>query len=106
MAELTIVFRLRFVVALTAAVCLLLVFIAGDAGATQARDETFVQMGRAASPAAGKRLVRTHGGRVTSPTLRVINGFGASLSRKAAALRSKHPRVKSISRNSRMAMSS
>ena len=106
MAELTIVFRLRFAVALTAAVCLLLVFIAGDAGATQARYEYIVQMDRGASPAAGKRLVRTLGGRVTSPTLRVINGFGASLSRKAAARLSKHPRVKSISRNSRMAMSS
>jgi serine protease AprX len=106
MAELTIVFRLRFAVALTAAVCLLLVFTAGDAGATQARSEYIVQMDRGASPAAGKRLVRTLGGRITSPTLRVINGFGASLSRKAAARLGKHPRVKSVSRNTRMARSS
>jgi serine protease AprX len=106
MAELTIVFRLRFAVAITAAVCLLLVFTAGDAGATQARYEYIVQMDRGASPAAGKRLVRTLGGRITSPTLRVINGFGASLSRKAAARLGKHPRVKSVARNTRMARSS
>ena len=106
MAELTIVFRLRFAVAITAAVCLLLVFTAGDAGATQARYEYIVQMDRGASPAAGKRLVRTLGGRITSPTLRVINGFGASLSRKAATRLGKHPRVKSVSRNTRMARSS
>src|SRR5918995_223306 len=106
MAELTIVFRLRFAVALTAAVCLLLVFTAGDAGATQARYEYIVQMDRGTSPAAGKRLVRKLGGRVTSPTLRVINGFGASLSRKAAARLGKHRRVRSVSRNRRMARSS
>src|SRR5918997_349909 len=106
MAELTIVFRLRFAVALTAAICLLFVFVAGDAGATQARYEYIVQMDRGTSPAAGKRLVRTLGGRVTSPTLRVINGFGASLSKKAAKRLSKHPHVKSISRNARMAASS
>ena len=106
MAELTIVFRLRFAVALTAAICLLFVFVAGDAGATQARYEYIVQMDRGTSPAAGKRLVRTLGGRVTSPTLRVINGFGASLSKKAAKRLSKNPHVKSISRNARMAASS
>ncbi len=50
MAELTIVFRLRFAVALTAAVCLLLVFTAGDAGATQARYEYIVQMDRGEQP--------------------------------------------------------
>jgi serine protease AprX len=102
MAELTIVFRLRFAVALTAAICLLLVFVAGDAGASQTRAEYIVQMDRGTSPAAGKRLVRTLGGRVTSGSLRLINGFGASLSKKAAARLRKHPRVKSISLNTRM----
>ena len=106
MAELTIVFRLRFAVALTAAICLLLVFAAGDAGAREARYEYIVQMDRGTSPAAGKRLVRTLGGRVTSPTLRVINGFGASLSKKAAGRLRKHPRVKAISLNARMTASS
>jgi serine protease AprX len=106
MAELTIVFRLRFAVALTAAICLLFVFVAGDAGATQARYEYIVQMDRGTSPAAGKRLVRTLGGRVTSPTLRVINGFGASLSKRAAARLRKHRGVKTISLNARMAASS
>jgi serine protease AprX len=106
MAELTIVFRLRFAVALTAAVCLLLVFAAGDAGATPARHEYIVQMDKGASPAAGKRLVRTLGGRVTSPTLRVINGFGASLSKKAAKSLGRHPRVKNVTRNRRMGASS
>ena len=103
MAELTIVFRLRFMVALTAAICLLLVFVAEDAGAREARHEYIVQLDRGTSPAAGKRLVRGLGGRVTSPTLRVINGFGASLSKKAASRLGKHPRVKAISRNTRMA---
>jgi serine protease AprX len=106
MAELNIVFRLRFAVALTAALCLLLVFSAGEAGATQARHEYIVQLDKGTSPATGKRLVRHLGGRVTSRTLRVINGFGASLSRKAVARLKRHPRVKSVSRNSRMAMSS
>jgi hypothetical protein len=40
-------------------------------------------MKKGTTPAAGKRLVRVLGGRVTSPTLRVINGFGAKLSRRA-----------------------
>ena len=107
MSELTIVFRLRFAVAVSAAICLLLVFVASDAGAAgQSRAEYIVQMDRGTSPAAGKRLVRKLGGRVTSGSLRLINGFGASLSRKAAARLRKHPRVRSISLNTRMAMSS
>jgi serine protease AprX len=105
MAELTIVFRLRFAVALTAAVCAVLAFQALDAKATQARAEYIVQMDQGASPATGKRLVRSLGGRVTSPTLRVINGFGASLSRSAAARLGRHPRVKRVSRNRAMAAS-
>jgi serine protease AprX len=106
MAELTIVFRLRFAVAITAAICLLFVFTTADAGARQARAEYIVQMDKGTSPAAGKRLVRKLGGRVTSDSLRLINGFGASLSKRAAARLSKHPRVESVSLNTRMAMSS
>jgi len=105
MAELTIVFRLRFAVALTAAICLLLVATAADVNATGARAEYIVQMDKGTSPAAGKRLVRKLGGRVTSPTLRVINGFGAALTRRAAARLRHHPGVKAISRNRAMAQS-
>jgi serine protease AprX len=106
MAELTIVFRLRFAVALVASVCLLLAVAASNAdatGARAARAEYIVQMDRGKSPAAGKRLVRRFGGRVTSPTLRVINGFGAALTRKAAKRLRHHRGVKAVSRNRAMA---
>src|SRR4051794_4216927 len=100
MAELTIVFRLRFAVALSAAICLLL--FAGSLTARAASPHTgeyIVQMKKGTTPAAGKRLVRVLGGRVTSPTLRVINGFGAKLSRRAAE-RLRHRRaVRSVSLN-------
>jgi serine protease AprX len=105
MAELTIVFRLRFAVALTAAICLLLMATAWNAGATPARAEYIVQMDKGTSPAAGKRLVRALGGRVTSPTLRVINGFGASLNRSAAKRLARHRGVKAVSPNRAMAQS-
>ena len=105
MAELTIVFRLRFAVALTAAVCLLLVAVASTADATPARAEYIIQMDQGTSPAVGKRFVREFGGRVTSPTLRVINGFGASLNRSAAKRLARHRRVKAVSLNRAMARS-
>jgi serine protease AprX len=84
MAELTIVFRLRFAVALTVAVCLVLAFHASNSAA-QTTGEYIVQMEPGSNPAHGKRLVERLGGRVTSPTLSVINGFGASLSSDDAA---------------------
>ena len=62
-------------------------------------------MDKGTSPAAGKRLVRVLGGRVTSPTLRVINGFGASLNRNAAKRLARHRGVKAVSRNRAMAQS-
>src|SRR5215212_7980063 len=100
MAELNIVFRLRFAVAIAAAICLLL--MAGTLSARAASQHTgeyIVQMQKGTTPAAGKRLVRALGGRVTSPTLRVINGFGAKLSRRAAK-RLRHRRgVKAVSLN-------
>jgi serine protease AprX len=106
MTELTIVFRLRFAVALSAAICLLL--FAGSLTARAASPTTgeyIVQMKKGTTPAAGKRLVRVLGGRVTSPTLRVINGFGAKLSRRAAQ-RLRHRRgVKSVSLNTGMTAS-
>jgi serine protease AprX len=99
MAELTIVFRLRFAVALAASVCIFLAFTVARADATAARGEYIVQMKQGASPAAGKRLVRRLGGRVTSPTLRVINGFGAALSKKAVRRLRRHRGVKAVTRN-------
>jgi serine protease AprX len=99
MAELTIVFRLRFAVALAAAVCIFLAVIVPSADATAARAEYIVQMDKGASPAAGKRLVRRLGGRVTSPTLRVINGFGAALTKKAVFRLRRHRGVKAVSLN-------
>jgi serine protease AprX len=102
MAELSIVFRLRFAVAVAASVCLLLGAVTTTADARPARAEYIVQMKKGASPAVGKRLVRRLGGRVTSPTMRVINGFGAALTRKAAG-RLRHRRgVKSVSLNTSM----
>jgi serine protease AprX len=106
MAELTIVFRLRFAVALTAAICVLLVSFGASADAAGTRSANYiVQMQKGTSPAAGKRLVRRLGGRVTSPTLRVINGFGAELTRRAAARLERQPRVKAVSLNARMSAS-
>ena len=99
MAELTIVFRLRFAVALAAAVCIFLAFSVARADATATRAEYIVQMDKGTSPAAGKRLVRRLGGRVTSPTLRVINGFGAALTKKAVRKLRRHRRVKAVSLN-------
>jgi serine protease AprX len=99
MAELTIVFRLRFAVALAAAVCVFLAVTVATADATAARAEYIVQMDQGTSPSAGKRLVRRLGGRVTSPTLRVINGFGAALSKKAVVKLRRHRGVKAVSLN-------
>ena len=99
MAELTIVFRLRFAVALAASVCIFLAFTVAHADATAARAEYIVQMDKGTSPAAGKRLVRRFGGRVTSPTLRVINGFGAALTKKAVRKLRRHRGVKAVSLN-------
>ena len=101
MAELTIVFRLRFAVALAAALCLLLFAgtLSARAAASPKSGEYIVQMTKGTTPAAGKRLVRVLGGRVTSPTLRVINGFGAKLSRRAAARLRRARGVKAVSLN-------
>lgn len=104
MAELTIVFRLRFAVALAATICLLLVAVSTTADASPARATYIVQMEKGTSPAAGKRLVRILGGRVTSPTLRVINGFGARLTKRAAARLERKPGVKAVSLNSDVAV--
>src|SRR5215207_7873833 len=105
MAELTIVFRLRFAVALVAATCVVFAASALNAHAAPTRAEYIVQMKKGTPPAAGKRLVRAFGGRVTSRTLRVINGFGARLGRRTAARLSRHSGVKHVSINVRTATS-
>jgi len=105
MAEHTIVFRLRFFVALGAAICILLAGGAYNANAAATRGEYIVQMSQGTTPAAGKRLVRALGGRITSRTLRVINGFGASFSRRAALRLRRHRGVKSVSLNHSMTAS-
>jgi serine protease AprX len=103
MTEHTIVFRLRFAVAL-GATTLLLLFVVGsiNADAAPAKAEYIVQMKKGVKPAAGKRLVRRLHGRVTSPTLRVINGFGAKLTRKAARRLRHHRGVKAVTLNAGM----
>jgi len=96
MAELTVVFRLRFAVALSAALCLILVFAAHDAWAA---DEYIVQMDAGATPAQGQQLVQTLGGTVTTPELPVINGFGAALEDDAAEELATYPAVKAVTLN-------
>ena len=96
MAELNIVFRLRFAVALTAAFSLLLIFSASKAWAA---DEYIVQMETGATPAQGQQIVQALGGTVTTPELPVINGFGAVLEDDAAEELETNPAVKDVSLN-------
>ena len=85
MAELTIVFRLRFAVALTAALGLLLFALARDASALDENAaEYIVQMEAGYTPGQGEQIVAELGGQVTTPDLPVINGFGAKLDDDAA----------------------
>jgi serine protease AprX len=96
MSELTIVFRLRFAVALSAALCLLLVFAARDAWAAE---EYVVQMEPVATAAQGQQIVQSLGGTVTTPELPVINGFGAVLEDDAAEELANYPTVKAVTLN-------
>jgi serine protease AprX len=85
MAELTIVFRLRFAVALTVALGLLLFLHARDASALdETAAEYIVQMESGYTPNQGQQIVAELGGQVTTPDLPVINGFGAKLDDDAA----------------------
>jgi serine protease AprX len=96
MAELNIVFRLRFAVALTAAFSLLLIFSASKAWAA---DEYIGQMEPGATPAQGQQIVQALGGTVTTPELPVINGFGALLEDDAAEELETNATVKDVSLN-------
>ena len=102
MAELTIVFRLRFAVALTLALALLLGFTARDAWGA----EYIVQMDAGSAPSKGAALVERLGGRVTSPQLDVINGFGARLDAGDAARLEASPGVRAVSPNGGVTASS
>jgi serine protease AprX len=87
--QLTIVFRLRFAVALAAALTVLLAFGASESWSDETeaeleRSEYIVQMAPSATPAVGQQIVAELGGQVTSPPLPVINGFGAVLEDDAA----------------------
>jgi serine protease AprX len=102
MAEQTIVFRLRFAVALALALALLLVFSARDAWGA----EYIVQMEAGSAPSEGAALAERLGGRVTSPELEVINGFGADLDAGAAARLAANPGVHAVSPNAGVTASS
>jgi serine protease AprX len=95
MAELTIVFRLRFAVALAFALGLVLCFHARDAWGA----EYVVQMEAGTAPSHGAVLVERLGGHVTSPELGVINGFGASLDAEDAALLEASASVRAVTPN-------
>jgi serine protease AprX len=101
MAELTIVFRLRFAVALTVALGLLLVLQARDASALDdGPAEYIVQMESGYSPAQGGQIVVAElGGQVTTPELPVINGFGAMLEDDAAEELETRASVKDVTLN-------
>jgi serine protease AprX len=102
MAEQTIVFRLRFAVALALALALLLVFSTRDAWGA----EYIVQMEAGSAPSDGAAMAERLGGRVTSPELEVINGFGAELDADAAARLAAGPGVRAVSPNAGVTASS
>ena len=97
MAELTIVFRLRFAVALSAALCLLLVL--RRARRMGGRRVHRPDGRRAPPPRRGSRSSRRSAARVTTPELPVINGFGAVLEDDAAEELSTVPGVKAVTLN-------
>ena len=100
MADATVVFRLRFVSALAAALVLLLAFgareaISLDAGAS----EYIVQMEPGSTPEQGQALAVELGGQPTSEPLPVINGFGAVLDDDAAEELEGRPEVREVTLN-------
>ena len=99
MAEITITFRLRFAVALTIALSLILFFQTRDAFAAAGTQEYIVQMDPGFTPVQGQRLAVKEGGLLSGPRIPVINGF-ATLMNERAAKRLAHRRgVKAVSKN-------
>jgi serine protease AprX len=102
MAELTIVFRLRFAVALTVALGLLLILQARDAGAApHGTHEYIVQMDRGASVVKGQRMAVKLGGVLSGPRVPVINGFAALMNKRTATELARRRGVRAVSRNAR-----
>jgi serine protease AprX len=102
MAELTIVFRLRFAVALTVVLGLLFVMQARDASAApHGTHEYIVQMDRGYSPVKGQRMAVNLGGVLTGPRIPVINGFAAFMNERAAGALARRRGVRAVSRNAR-----
>jgi serine protease AprX len=102
MAEITILFRLRFAIALTIALTLVLFFQAREALASNhGPHEYIVQMDRGVAPVKGQRMAVKAGGVLTGPQIRVINGFAAMMSEKAARRLGHRRGVKAVSRNAR-----
>ena len=102
MAELTIVFRLRFAIALTLALGLFLAAAAREARGA----EYIVQMEAGTPPSQGAEMVERLDGEVTSPVLGVINGFGASLDAEGAARLASTAGVRAVSPNGGVTASS
>ena len=101
MSELTIVFRLRFAVALSAALCMILVFAARDAFAEEGIPaEYIVQMEPGVAPSQGQQVVADLGGQSTTGDVPVINGFGAVLQDDAAEELVNTPGVYAVTPNS------
>ena len=101
MSELTIVFRLRFAVALSAALCMILVFAARDAFAEEGIPaEYIVQMEPGVAPSQGQQVVADLGGQSTTGDVPVINGFGAVLQDDAAEELVNTPGVHAVTPNS------
>jgi serine protease AprX len=98
--QLTIVFRLRFAVAVTILFTLVFAFQARDAFAEElGAAEYIVQMEPGYTPSYGQQIVSELGGQVTSPELPVINGFGAMLEDDAAEELESRASVRDVSLN-------
>jgi serine protease AprX len=98
---LTIHFRLRFAVAVTLAALLLLTLgtRASYAQTTATTSEYIVEMQSGYTPTQGRDIVAELGGQVTTPSLPVINGFGAMLDEEAADELAARPGVASVTMN-------
>jgi serine protease AprX len=98
---LAIRYRLRFAVAITMAALLLLTVGArvSHAQTTGTTSEYIVEMQAGYTPTQGRDIVAELGGQVTTPTLPVINGFGAMLDDESADELSARPGVASVTMN-------
>ena len=105
MNGLTIRYRLRFAVAVTMAALLLLTLgtRASYAQTTATTSEYIVEMQAGYTPTQGRDIVAELGGQITTPTLPVINGFGAVLDEESADELAARPGVASVTMNTDLA---